>query len=74
MKTVLIFPKNFLNFRFDMVEKYSIVYFSSYRSKSYASAVLDDFEVTFLREEEDATFGTFLYCILFIYSIGKSKK
>ena len=41
-KTVLIFPKNFLNSRFDMVEKQSTIYFNSYRSKSYASIVPGD--------------------------------
>ena len=55
-KTMLIFPENFLNFRFDMVEKQNIVNLSSYRSKSYASVVLSYSEVNFLGEGEDAVF------------------
>ena len=67
----MIFPKNFLNFRFDTVEKQSILNLNSYSSKSYASIVLDDSEFTFLREREDAAFHD---CILFIYGVEKSMK
>ena len=74
MQTVLIFPKNFLNFRFDMVEKQNIINFSSYRSKSYTYVVVGDFEVTFLREGEDAAFCPSFCCILFIYGIAKLKQ
>ena len=74
LKIILIFPTNFCNFRFDIVEKQSIINPSNYRSKSYASLVLGDSEVTFLREGEDAAFCPSLYCILFIYSITKLKK
>ena len=49
-----------------MVEKQSIINLSSYSSKSYTSVVLSESKVTFLREEKDATFYQFLYCILFI--------
>ena len=52
----------------------SIINLSRYKSKSYASVVRDDSEVTFLSEEEDASVCSSLYCILFIYSISKSKK
>ena len=71
-KTVLIFPKNFLKFRSDLVEKQSIINFGSYSSKSYASVVLGDSEVTFQREGEDAAFCPSLYRISFIYGVGKS--
>ena len=68
------FPKNFLNFRFDTIEKESIINLSFYRSKSYAFVVLCDSELSLLREENDAAFCPFLYCILIIYSIANSKK
>ena len=55
LKPVLIFPKNFLHFWFDAIEKQSIKNFSRYRRKSYASIVLDDSVVTFHGEREDAT-------------------
>ena len=35
-KTVLILLKNFLNFRFDAIEKQSIINLFYYKSKSYA--------------------------------------
>ena len=44
-KTVLIFLNNFLNFRFDTVEKQSIIYLISNRIKNYASIVLGDSEI-----------------------------
>ena len=56
-----------------MVQKQSIVNFSCYRSKSYASVVFRASEVPFLGKEEDAAFCPFLYCILFIDSIAKCK-
>ena len=59
LKAILIFPKNFLNFRFDIVEKQSIIYLSSYRSMYYASVVLGDSEVPFLKEGEDTVFCPF---------------
>ena len=46
-KTILIFLNEFLSFRFDNVSKQRIVYLSSYRSKSYASVVLCDPNVSF---------------------------
>ena len=64
LKSILIFPKNFLNSRFDNVEKQSIINFSSYRSKYYATVVLDDSEATFLREGEDEKP---LYIYIYIY-------
>ena len=73
-ETILIFPKNFLNFRFDTVEKLSIINLSSYRSKSYASVVLGDSEVTFLRKEEDAAFSPSFYCIFFYIQHCKMKE
>ena len=50
LKIIMIFPKNFLDFRSDTVEKQSIINFISYRSKSYTFPVLGDSEVTFFRE------------------------
>ena len=41
LKTVLIFHKNFLNFRFDRIEKQCFINFSSY-SNSYTFVVLCD--------------------------------
>ena len=49
-KTVLNFPKNFLDFRFESVEKQSIINLSSYSSRSYASVVLCYSPVTYLGE------------------------
>ena len=72
-KTILIFPKNFLNLRFDAIAKQSIINLNPYRSKSYASVVFSDSEVTFLTEGGDAAFCPSLYCILFIYSIANLK-
>ena len=40
-----------------MIEKLSIINLSCYRCKSYASVVLDNSDVTFFREEEDAAFA-----------------
>ena len=42
-----MFRKNFLNFKFDKIEKQSIINLKSYRSKSCASVELNDSEVTF---------------------------
>ena len=61
-KTVLIFPKNFLDFRFDTVEKESIINLNSYRSKSYATVVLNDSEINFFEEEANVAFWQFLFC------------
>ena len=49
-KTVLIFIKNFLDFRLDMVEKYGIINLSSYSIKGYASVFLIGSEVVFLKK------------------------
>ena len=56
LKTILIFPKNFLVFRSDIIKKQGIINLSSYNSKSNASLVLSDSKVAFLREGEDAAF------------------
>ena len=58
LKDILIFLKS------DMIEKQDIKNFSSWRSKSYASVVLCDFEVAFLGEWDDTHFCTFFYCVL----------
>ena len=44
-----------------MVLKKSIINLSSYRSKSYASVVLSDSEVTFLEDREVKTICSFLF-------------
>ena len=67
------FPKKFHNFWFDEIEKQSILKPSRYGSKTNASVVLNDSEVTFLREEEDAVLCTSLCCVLVIYNVAKSK-
>ena len=52
LKTVPIFLKIFfIEFRFDTVEKQSII---NHNSKNYASVVLSDSKITFLEEKEDA--------------------
>ena len=73
-KTILIFPKDFLNSRFDTIAKQSIINLSRYRSKCYASVVLCDSEVTFLREGEDAVFCPSFCFILFLFGVAKLKK
>ena len=72
-KTVLIFPKNFLNLWFDAIEKQSIINLSCYGSNNYASEVLGDSEVTILKKGEDAVFCPSIYCIPFVYGVAKSK-
>ena len=54
---------NFLDFRFDTVEKQSIIKLSTYSSNIYASVFPSDFEDTFLGERGDAAFSPFLYHI-----------
>ena len=62
-KTLLIFPKNLLNFKFNTVEKQNI---DSFSSKSYACVILSVSEVYVGGWGRDAVFCPFLYCILFI--------
>ena len=69
-KTILIFPKNFLDFRLDTVEKQSFINLNSDSSKSYAFVVPIDSNVTFFDEGEDAAFCPFLSCILVIDSVA----
>ena len=45
------FPKYFLNFGLHTAKKQSIINFNIYCSKSYASIVLRDSDVSFLGEE-----------------------
>ena len=66
LKTVLIFTREFLCFRFDTVEKDSIINLSNYNRKSYTSVLPSDSNVNFLGGKEDAPFDPFLYCILFL--------
>ena len=62
----LSFSKNFLYFRFDTVEKQSIINLCSLSSYSNSFVVLSDSEVTFLGEEKDAVYCLFLYSIFII--------
>ena len=61
-ETILVFPLNFLDFRLDTIEKYGFINLCSCSSKGYASVVLSDSEDVFFKEEEDATFCSFLFC------------
>ena len=74
LDTVLIFRKNFLDFRLNMIEKKSIINLSSYSSKSYAPVVRNDSDLSFLEEEKDAAFHSLLYCVLFIHRVALWKK
>ena len=72
-KTILICFKNFLNFWFDAIEKQATVNLSRCRSRTYASIVLSDSEVTFHREGDDAAFCPSSNCLLGIYGVAKSR-
>ena len=52
-----------------MIEKQSVIKLSSNSSKNYASEVLSDSEVAFLREGADAAFNPSLYSVFFIHSM-----
>ena len=60
LKIILIFPKNFLHFRLNMIEELGIINLSSYSVESYTYLVLSDSEVRFLQEEEDADYKALL--------------
>ena len=66
-QAILIFPKNFLDFRSDTIEKQGIINLSS---RNYASVLLSDFKFTFLGEVEDAAICPFLYSVLFVHIIA----
>ena len=51
-KAVLIFPKNFLVFRLDMIKKRGIINLSNYSFKNLASIALNNSKVTFLWGKE----------------------
>ena len=55
------------------IEKKDTINLSGYSSKSYASAVLSDSDITFLWQGHDAVFRSYLYWVLFIYNIAYSK-
>ena len=57
-----------------MIEKQSIINLCSNSSKNYVYIGLSNSEVPFLLEGEDAVFCLFLYCVLFIDRVAKSKK
>ena len=63
-KTILILPKNFLNFGFDVVEKQRMIKLWGYGSEDYTSVVLGNSEVTFLGERADTAFCPHVYCVL----------
>ena len=52
-KAILVFPKDFCNFWFNVVEFQSIVDFHHYGSKGYTPVVLGNSKVNFLGERED---------------------
>ena len=56
LKTILIFPKNFLNFWLNTIEKLDILTLNSYSSKIYTSIVFSDSKNIFLQEEGGDTF------------------
>ena len=67
----MIFPKNFLNLKMNMIEKQGIINLSSDSSKSYASAVLSDSQVAFFfKKGENAAFHPILLCVLFMHNIA----
>ena len=69
-KTILIFPKNFLNFSSVTIEKQSIVNLSNYSSKSYTSVVLSDSELAFFWRGKMQLFFPILYHVLVIYGVA----
>ena len=57
------FPKNFLVFWLDTIEKH-IINLGSYSSNSYASVVVSDSEVAFLGDKENAVLCLFIvFCL-----------
>ena len=62
-KPFWLFPKNFLDFKLDTIKKLATINIKSYNNKSYASVVFSDFEVTFLKEGEDAAFPSIHHCV-----------
>ena len=64
-KAILIFPKIFLDFRSDTIEKPGIISPSNYENKSYASVVLSDSEVTFLGKGEFHILSNSLLCFIY---------
>ena len=63
-----------LDFRFNAVEKLSMINLSSYSKKNYALLDLSDSLVTFLGVGEGATFCPFLAYNSFIDTVAWSKK
>ena len=62
-KLLIFFPKNFLNFNSDMIEKQGIIKLGSYSNKSHASVVLSDSRSPFLGKGEDAVFLSIMFCL-----------
>ena len=60
-KYILMFLKNFRDFKSDTIEKQAIVNVSNYRNGSCAYVVVNDSKVTFPYEEDDSTLRPFLY-------------
>ena len=71
-KAVLNFSTIFLNFGSDTIGKPGIMNLSSYNSKIHDSRILSDSEVPFLGKWNNATFFSFLYCVLFIDHVAWS--
>ena len=66
LKSILIFKNNFLDFRFDTIEKQGIINLSSYGTKSKACVVLSDSDVAFLGKREWCSLSSSsLLCFLY---------
>ena len=70
----MVLPKNFLNYRFNVVESQSIVNLGCYESKDYASVILGYSEVPLLGEREDAALCLFICYVMVIYGVAVSEQ
>ncbi len=70
LNTSRIFPENILDFSSDTIENQGVINLCSDCSKIYVLVVLSYSEVTFLEEREDATFGLFIFCVVFIDNVS----
>ena len=66
LKTILIFPKQFLNIMSDRIENQGIMSFNSNSYKSSVNVVLGNSEVTFILKKEETDFPSFFIYVLFI--------
>ena len=70
LKAVLIFPKNFLDFRLDTTEKHGLIKLRSYNNENYAFIVLSDYQLTF---HEEGPFFIIIIQLLVFLGIWKLK-